>query len=70
MAFGVKVYDPYVVNDIVENQYHDFKQFVSSVDFIVVMVAHDEIKAAEHDIGDKIILDCRNIIRSPKVYRL
>ena len=70
MAFGVKVYDPYVVNDIVENQYHDFKQFVSSVDFIVVMVAHDEIKTAEHDIGDKIILDCRNIIRSPKVYRL
>lgn len=70
MAFGVKVYDPYVMNDIVENQYHDFKQFVSSIDFLVIMVAHDEIKTAESEIGDKIILDCRNVIHSQKVYRL
>ena len=70
MAFGVKVYDPYVMNDIVENQYHDFTQFFSAVDFIVVMVAHDEIKSLEQALDDKIVLDCRNVLCSSKVYHL
>ncbi len=70
MAFGVKVYDPYVLDDITDNQYHDFKQFISDVDFIVVMVAHEEIKMAEGNLGDKIILDCRNVLHSEKVYHL
>ena len=70
MAFGVKVYDPYVLDDITDNQYHDFKQFISDVDFIVVMVAHEEIKMAERNLGDKIILDCRNVLHSEKVYHL
>ena len=33
-----------ILEDIVENQYHDFDKFLSDVDFIVVMVSHDEIK--------------------------
>ena len=64
MAFGVKVYDPYVAEDIVEHQYHDFTQFISDVDFIVVMVAHDQIRETEKDLEGKIILDCRNVLHS------
>ena len=64
MAFGVKVYDPYVTEDIVEHQYHDFAQFISDVDFIVVMVAHDQIRETEKDLEGKIILDCRHVLHS------
>ena len=64
MAFGVKVYDPYVAEDIVEHQYHDFAQFISDVDFIVVMVAHDQIRETEKDLEGKILLDCRNVLHS------
>ena len=28
LAKGIKVYDPYVKDDIVEKQYHDFQQFI------------------------------------------
>ena len=64
MAFGVKVYDPYVAEDIVEHQYHDFAQFISDVDFIVVMVAHDQIRETEKDLEGKILLDCKNVLHS------
>lgn len=28
LASGIKVFDPWVKRDIVENQYHDFEQFL------------------------------------------
>jgi nucleotide sugar dehydrogenase len=70
MAFGVKVYDPYVINDIVENQYHVFEQFLAAVDFVVVMVAHDEVRASEQCLKGKIVLDCKNVFDAGTVYRL
>ena len=68
MVFGVKVYDPYVKTDIVENQYHDFQQFMDEIDFLIVMVAHDEIR--EKELGDKIVLDCKNVLLGEKIYKL
>jgi nucleotide sugar dehydrogenase len=70
MAFGVHVYDPFVKTKVVENQYFDFREFIFSVDFIVVMVAHEHIKERSEDLRDKFILDCRNVFQGENVYKL
>lgn len=70
LAQGVKVYDPYVTKDIVDNQYHDFDEFLDSVDIVVVLVSHQEIKENMDKIKDKIVLDTRNICDFEGVYRM
>lgn len=70
MAFGVHVYDPFVETKIVENQHFDFQEFVANVDFIVVMVAHEQIKEREKDLRNKLILDCRNVFQGKNVCKL
>lgn len=59
---AVKVYDPYVHNNIVENQYHDLEMFLADVDMVVVMVAHSEIKEHMQKLKGKIVLDTKKII--------
>lgn len=66
----VKVYDPFISDDVVPNQYHDFENFLQDIDFIVILVAHDEIRDNMAKIKDKIILDTRNICEFEDVYRL
>lgn len=66
----IKIYDPYIKTDVVKNQYHDFNQFISDIDMIVIMVAHDELKENMSKIENKIILDTRNICHVKGVYRL
>lgn len=68
LAKGIKVYDPYVKDDIVAEQFHDLNEFLSSVDMIVIMVAHDEIKNSLNLLNNKIVLDTRNI--TDKTYKL
>ena len=58
----VKVYDPFIQDDIVENQYHDLDKFLSDVDMVVVMVGHSEIKDQMSKLQGKIVLDTRHII--------
>lgn len=70
LARGVKVYDPYVKKDIVENQYHDFDEFLKNIDIIVLLVSHQEIKENMEKIKDKLILDTRNICNFESVYRI
>lgn len=70
LASGIKVYDPWVEKDIVENQYHDFDKFLNDIDFMVIMVGHSELKSNLVKIKDKIILDTRNIIENRAVFRL
>lgn len=70
LARGVKVYDPYVKKDIVENQYHDFDEFLKDIDIIVLLVSHQEIKENMGKIKDKFILDTRNICNFDNVYRI
>lgn len=66
----VKIYDPFIVKDVVKNQYHELEGFLGDIDMVVIMVAHDEIKQNEGKLYDKKILDCRNVIEQPGVYRL
>ena len=64
------MYDPFIKDDIVQNQYHDFNKFLEDIDLIVVMVGHSEIKEKMNCLKDKIIFDTRNICDLPGVYKL
>ncbi|MFQ6949619.1 MAG: nucleotide sugar dehydrogenase [Blautia hansenii] len=66
----VKVYDPFITNDVVENQYHDLEQFLNDVDLVVIMVKHSEIKENMNKLDGKVILDCHNICNLPGVYHI
>lgn len=66
----VKVYDPYIADDIVPNQYHNLDAFLDDVDMVVILVAHDEIKNNMNKLKGKLVLDTRNICFEEGVYRL
>ena len=70
LATGLKVYDPFITKDVVANQYHDLDEFLAAVDFVVVMVKHNEIKENMKKLADKVVLDCHNIINLPGVYHI
>lgn len=70
LAMGLKVYDPFITKDIVDNQYHGLDEFLAAVDFVVVMVKHNEIKENMDKLADKVVLDCHNIIHLPGVYHI
>ncbi len=66
----IRVYDPYVVQDIVPHQYHQLDAFLQDIDLIVLMVGHDEIKENMEKLQGKIILDTRHICFLEGTYRL
>ena len=66
----VKVYDPFVEQDIVSNQMHDLDLFLDAVDIVVILVGHDEIKQNMNKLIGKIVLDTRHICNLEDVYRL
>ncbi len=66
----IKVYDPYVIRDIVPNQYHDLDAFLKDVDMVVLLVGHDEIKEQMEKLRGKVILDTRHVCFLEGVYRL
>ncbi|PKM50883.1 MAG: nucleotide sugar dehydrogenase [Firmicutes bacterium HGW-Firmicutes-7] len=70
LAFGVKVYDPFVTKRIVENQYFDFQKFLDDIEILVILVAHTHIKNSIQQIKDKLVLDTRNICAVEGVYKL
>ena len=70
LADGLKVYDPYIKNEMVDNQYFDFDEFLNDIDLIVIMVKHDEIKNNMDKIADKVILDCHNICPIKGTYHI
>lgn len=70
LATGLKVYDPFITKDVVDNQYHDLDEFLSEVDMIVIMVKHNEIENNVEKLKDKVVLDCHNIIDLPGVYHI
>ena len=70
LSFGIKVYDPYIKNKMVDNQYFDFDDFIDSIEVLVIMVAHDEIKNQLTKISDLYVLDTKNIATGKNVYKL
>ena len=70
LATGLKVYDPFVEKDVVANQYHSLDGFLTAVDFVVIMVKHNEIKENIDKLIGKVVLDCQNICSLPDVYHI
>ena len=66
----VKVYDPLIKDSVVANQIHNFDEFLDSVDIVVILVGHDEIKENMDKLKDKIILDTKNICDFEGTYKL
>lgn len=66
----VKVYDPYITEDIVPNQAHNLQEFLNQIDFVVILVGHDEIVENMERLRNKIVLDTRQICDLDGVYRL
>ncbi len=69
LAFGLKVYDPLISEDMVPNQYHSLEEFLDGVDMVVVMVGHREIRENMDKLRGKVVLDTRHIC-TVESYRL
>jgi len=70
LAFSLKVYDPFITKDVVKNQYHDLDKFLGEIDFVVIMVKHNEIIEKMEKLRGKVILDCQNICGFSDAYKL
>lgn len=70
LARELITYDPFVKNDVTRFQYHNLDEFLSAVDFVVIMTAHDEIRAHATKLKDKVVLDTRNVSELPDAYKL
>lgn len=70
LAHGIKVYDPWVKRDMVENQYHDFEKFLGEIDMVVIMVSHSHIRSSLDKLKDKVVLDTKKIIQYGDVHFL
>ena len=70
LAAPLKVYDPFITDDVVENQYHSFESFLEDTDLVVIMVKHNEIKENMEKLSGKIVLDCHNVCNLPGVYHI
>ena len=70
LALGLKVYDPFITQDVVANQFHDLDAFLDAVDMVIIMVGHSEIREHMEKLRDKVVLDTRNICNMDGVYKL
>ncbi len=70
LATGLKVYDPFIEKNVVRNQYHNLDEFLEAVDFVVIMVKHNEIIENTEGLNNKMVLDCHNVINLPSVYHI
>ncbi len=70
LAPELKVYDPYVTKRITRNQMFSFEEFIHSIDLLVVMVGHSQLKKVCSQMIGKIIFDTRNTGIFKKAYTL
>ena len=70
LAFGVKVFDPFVKTRIVDHQFMNFEDFINEIEILVIITAHDHIKENMDLIKDKLILDTKNICSFEEAYKL
>lgn len=70
LAFGVKVYDPFIKERIVDHQFMNFEDFLNEIKILVIITAHDHIKNNLDFSKDKFILDTKNICDFDGVYKL
>lgn len=54
-------YDPYIEDNLVENQVHDLDEFIEQSDFIIIMVGHNEIKDNASKFENSSVFDTRGV---------
>lgn len=64
LAEPLKVYDPFITENITDNQYHDFDAFLADVELVVIMVGHNEIKENLDKLSGKTVLDTRKVFET------
>lgn len=69
LASPLLCYDPLVKKQIVERQVFSLEDFLAQIDFVVIMVGHEEIVNHSDRLQSKIILDTRKCINE-KTYCL
>jgi UDP-N-acetyl-D-mannosaminuronic acid dehydrogenase len=70
LAFGVKVYDPFIKERMVDHQFMNFEDFLNEIEILVIITAHNHIKNNFDLVKDKLILDTKNIFNFDGVYKL
>lgn len=70
LAFGVKVFDPYVKKRIVDHQFMNFENFLDEIEILVVMVGHEHIKNNVDLLKNKLVLDTKNILNLEGSYKI
>ncbi len=70
LASGVKVYDPLIRNNIVDNQYFDLEKFIENIEIVVIMVGHKEIIQRQELLRGKIVFDTCNVLKEIESYKL
>lgn len=70
LAFGVKVYDPFLKERIVDHQFLNFEDFLNEIEILVIITAHDHIKDNLELVKSKLVLDTKNICNFSGVYKL
>lgn len=70
LAEPLKSFDPWIKQDLVPNQYHDFEKFLDDVDLVIVMVKHDHLKENSDKLRGKVIYDTVNTLNVDGVYKL
>lgn len=70
LAFGVKVFDPFLKERIVDHQFMNFEDFINEIEILVIMVGHDHIKENMELVKNKLVLDTKNICNFDGVYKL
>ena len=70
LAFGVKVFDPFLKERVVDHQFMNFDDFINEIEIVVVMVGHDHIKENMDKLKGKLVLDTKNIILLENTYKL
>lgn len=70
LAEPLKVYDPYITKDIVDNQYHNLDEFLKDVDLVIIMVKHQEIIDNMDKLKNKVVFDTQNVCPFEDAYKL
>lgn len=70
LAYGVKVFDPFVRTRIVDHQFMNFEDFLNEIELMVIMVGHNHLIQNINKIKGKLVLDTKNIVNIEGAYKL
>lgn len=70
LAGEIKVYDPFIHENIVKKQYQDYREFLNNIDMVVIMVSHRHLLRNLELLKNKVVLDTKNVCNGLNAYKL